>query len=284
MRLRTAFREYMRDIEGRASDLLGGCLKVSFATDTGAVRDHNEDSFYIGGRIKHKFGESEVGEYCEPCSETYVYGVFDGLGGEDYGEVASAIAAELLERFNARLKAASADMLDSIMTEYADRANAAILDMLAEHNSDCGGSTFTAIIVKDGVAYPYYIGDSRIYLYRDGALTLISHDQTLAQRLVDGGYMTEEEADGSYESHVLVSFLGEDSDRKGLEVQRCEPVKLEQGTVLMMCSDGLSDMCSSADIAEVISEHDSRTARRLADRAVEKGGYDNVTVVTIKAK
>lgn len=256
-------------------------LRVSYATDTGLMREQNEDSFCIGGRLTHKFGESEHGGYSVPSGGTHIFGLFDGMGGEAFGEAASEISAQTMNSYNGRFSDCSAERLNTLMNEYAERANCGILDMLTKRGADGGGSTFTAIVVKDGTAYPYYIGDSRIYLYKDGVLRQLSRDQTLAQRLVDAGYMTEKEAEHSYESHVLTNFLGADGKRQGLEVQVCEPVPLEVGVMLLMCSDGLSDMCSRREIAAVMRRSSPDTASKLVEAALKNGGFDNVTCVTV---
>ncbi len=279
--LHECFRSYVHGIARRGACSFAGCLRVSYATDTGLVREHNEDSFFIGGRLRHRFGESEHGGYCQPNGGTQVFGLFDGMGGEAFGEAASEISAAALERYCNRLSACTPEQLPGVIDRFAERANAGILDMLAERYADGGGSTFAALIVKDGVAYPFYIGDSRIYVLQGGVLTQLTRDHTLAQRLVDEGRMTEEAAEHSYESHILTRYLGADEARTGLRAEVCHPVRLGQGTVLLMCSDGLSDMCKREEIAAVLAADADDTSSRLVRKALDNGGYDNVTCITV---
>ncbi len=258
-------------------------LKVSFATDKGRVRKTNQDNFYIDGKYKHRYGKTEHESYIELTQEPHIYGVFDGMGGEAHGETASALAALELEKFSEQLKQTSISDLPFYMNEFTRTANAAIRDMLADRDSERGGSTFTALYIKNNTAYPFYLGDSRIYLFEDGELFQLTEDQTLAVRKVKAGVYTEEFAQISPDSHKLTCFLGADTADIGLDAQPCMPIPLKAGTKLIMCSDGLYDMCTKEEIASILSSENDNPSLKLIHSALKNGGKDNVTCVVVEA-
>lgn len=258
-------------------------LKVSFATDVGKRRANNEDNFYIDCKYRHNYGKNECDSYIELTTETHLYSVFDGMGGEAFGETASALAAARMEGMTDIFRTAASSDLPYYMNEYTRAANDAICDMCAERGSR-GGSTFAAVCVKDGQAYPFYIGDSRIYLYDEGTLLQITEDQTLAVRKIKAGVYTADEAENSPDHHRLTSFLGADSGGMGLDPQPCMPVPAKAGVKLLICSDGLTDMCSREEIAQMLSQTaDCKNAARvLAEKALKNGGMDNVTCIVLE--
>lgn len=260
----------------------GMYMKISFATDTGLIRKHNEDSFFIDGKYRHSYGRNECDSYIELSDCTHIYGVFDGMGGEAFGETASAIAAFTLDRMYEKLSQIDASELPYYMNEYTRAANNAICEMYSDRHSGRSGSTMTAICIKDGTAYPFYLGDSRIYLYEKGSLLQITEDQTLAVRKIKAGVYTKEESENSPDHHKLTCFLGADEGGLGLDCQPCMPIPLFSGTKLLMCSDGLTDMCSRSKIEKILTMNADNPAKTLVDAANSDGGKDNVTCVVIE--
>ena len=145
----------------------------------------------------------------------------------------------------------------------------------------CGrsGSTLAMVCIDGGTVYSFNLGDSRVYYYLGGKLTRISQDHTLAAQKLRNGELTEEIRSSS-DAHKLITFLGADDDGVGLTAYAHEPVELGSGKVLI-CSDGLTDMCSDAEIAKVLGEAHSNYAEALAEKALTKGGWDNVTCIVI---
>ena len=257
--------------------------KVSFSTDRGLMREKNEDSYFIDGKYSSVSEQSSGDCFLELSDETHVYGLFDGMGGESFGDRASALAAAALGDISEKLRSSSASDLPFFMNGFARLANNEIIEMLAENGCERGGSTFTAICLKDGSAYPFYLGDSRIYLCDENGLLQITEDQTLAIRNIKSGVYTEEEARNSPDHHKLTCFLGADKAQLGLDAQPCLPVTMRPGVKLLMCSDGLSDMCSREEIAAILAADHENTAQALKDKAIENGGADNVTCIVIEA-
>lgn len=259
-------------------------MQISFATDKGLVRQNNEDNFYIDGKYTHSYEKNETDHYVELTQSGHLFALFDGMGGEAFGETASALAALQIQRFADDMTEGSVSDLPYQMNEFTRSANSAICDMLKDRSNARGGSTFAAICVKDGMAYPFYLGDSRIYIYDEQGLSQITEDQTLAIRNIKAGVYTEEEARNSPDHHKLTGYLGADYSDMGLDSRACMPFPMNNGMKILLCTDGLTDMCSSEEIAELLEHHGNNPARELADLALKNGGQDNVTCIVIESK
>ncbi len=228
---------------------------LASATDVGRVRSANEDSLGTKGNLAV---------------------VADGMGGHAAGEVASGIAvATFLE------SASTATTLDEL-TDAVRAANLAILDNVAENPDRWGmGTTLVATALiphAEGVALAYvHVGDSRIYLIRDGAIRQVTDDHSVADELVRLGRLTPEEAAVDPRRHQLTRALGTERDvaiDSGL-------LNAQPGDFLILCSDGLSNEVSDHDMIDIVeSSADLALATaRLIDHANSAGGRDNISVV-----
>ncbi len=256
-------------------------IDLSVSTHNGKRKDNNEDSFSINGKAKPSDKDimnisGEIGG-----SELFL-GVFDGMGGEKMGDVASRIAAERSAELFAELKDLTPDMFQQAIDKYVNQTNAEICRTLKNSGNDRGGTTMAAVFIKDGIVYPFSIGDSRIYLLKDGELEQISEDHTLAMCKYKSNIYTLEEAETSPDSHKLTLFLGVDVDGNGLDAQFYEPFVIPEGGSLLICSDGLYDMCSKSEIVQMLQQDSENTATDLAETAVDNGGIDNVTCIVAK--
>jgi protein phosphatase len=261
-----------------------GPLKVEVfgRTDVGRTRDHNEDSFLVAdltrrvASLQPEVRDHEVG----PRGSLFV--VADGMGGAAAGEIASDMAVDTIythminqwandpenteQRFAFRLK------------EAVELANQQIHEYAKSHPEHRGmGTTTTAAGVYDGALYLTQIGDSRGYLIRSAAITQITKDQSLMQRLVDAGELTEEEAAQSERRNIILQALGPDPNVK-VDLTRQE---LRRGDILVMCSDGLSGLVPRDDILRIISNSPElvEACRDLIDLANSRGGPDNITCI-----
>ena len=170
-------------------------------TDTGLVRTLNEDSVVWVTPPEH---EAAAGRGSLAL-------VADGMGGHAAGEVASALAADVVRRLYYDLDGPIPQVLASAFTA----ANRAILEYAAEHPECKGmGTTCTVLAFRDGKAWLAHIGDSRAYLLRDAELTQLSQDQTLVAKLVKDGTLTQEEADHSPMHNVILQALGTSANFK----------------------------------------------------------------------
>jgi len=233
-------------------------------TDVGCVRQLNEDSVAFIASA----GPSQTRDHGALAL------VADGMGGHAAGEVASALALEVVRRVYYSLDRIASEALRAAF----DAANRAIFDYAAKH-PDCAGmgTTCTALGVRDGLLWLAHVGDSRAYLMRDGRLVQLSDDQTLHAQLVRDGVMSPEDAGKGAGSNVILQALG-----TRLDVEPTiwtEGLPLRQGDIVILCSDGLTNLVSDARIAEVVSTNPPPEACRLLIEAARRGGgHDNISV------
>ncbi len=250
----------------RAADAGGADLRVKGAmlTDVGRVRAVNEDTvvFVAPGE---RDPEAKLG---------FLALVADGMGGHAAGEVASALAAEVVRRVYYSL-----DSMPSLSLRTAlETANRALYDYAAE-NAECSGmgTTCSVLVVRDDRLWLAHVGDSRAYIFRNGELTQLSEDQTLHAQLVRDGIMTAESLVGSPGANVVLQALG--TRREIAPTVWSEGLPLQSGDRLVLCSDGLSNLATDAQIAEIVASHPPRDAcSALIDLALAAGGYDNISV------
>lgn len=261
-------------------------LNISVSTNIGKRRTNNEDNFYADGRkLTEGISDDFSASFEEDLSERRIYAVCDGMGGESFGELASAMAVRVLGEYRDSINSA-ADIkdLEKTVDSYANEANARVLDEVISAGGDRGGTTLTLACVRDGRVFMYYLGDSRIYMFRNGVLTRLSRDHTVAYDMVDSNIYTEEEAEKSPDRHMLTMYLGSDEENEGLRAGFAGSYTLTPGDRYLLCSDGLNEMCSTDEIKKILSSGKSDIARKLVARALENGGKDNVTCLVIEVK
>jgi len=254
-------------------------------TDLGRSREHNEDTFLVAdlstgnASLQPEVRQHEIG----PRGSLFM--VADGMGGAAAGELASAMAADLIYRHLATAWArdsdVSADRFAFRMKEAVELANEQIYGYAREHPEVRGmGTTVTAAGVFGEDLYVAQIGDSRGYLVRSGEAIQLTKDQSLMQRLVDAGELTEEEAEQSERRNIILQALGPDPR---VRVDLTHQV-LRRGDTLILCSDGLSGSVKREEFAQVAAEQKDLPSlcSRLIDLANERGGPDNITVVAAR--
>ncbi|MDQ3912907.1 MAG: Stp1/IreP family PP2C-type Ser/Thr phosphatase [Actinomycetota bacterium] len=230
-------------------------------TDAGKVRKNNEDSLLVG----------------EGRDET-LFVVADGIGGFEAGEVASSIAVDVLKDVE------SSQSLEDAIRE----ANRRIL-VAARGDERLSNMGTTVVAVRFGgteeepLAEVSHVGDSRVYLFRDGALRPLTEDHSLVAELVRSGDLTRAQASEHPQKNLITRALGAEDD---IEVDTTVlPIKLDDR--LILCSDGLTDMLPEPRMLELLAsspEGPERAARALVQAALDAGGLDNVTVVVVDIK
>jgi PPM family protein phosphatase len=264
-----------------------GSVQVSVfgKTDLGRTRDHNEDTFLVAdlstgnASLQPAVRSHEIG----PLGSLFM--VADGMGGAAAGELASAMAADLIYRH--MITAWAGDSTQNAgrfayrMKEAVELANERIYSYAREHPEVRGmGTTVTAAGVYQRDLYLAQIGDSRAYLVRKSEAIQLTKDQSLMQRLVDAGELTEDEAEQSERRNIILQALGPDPRvRVDLTHQ-----SLRRGDTLIVCSDGLSGLVRREEFAELAGEHSDLPAlcSALIDLANGRGGPDNITVVAAR--
>lgn len=235
------------------------------ATDVGRVRRGNEDAFLM-----------------DP--ERGIFLVADGMGGHAAGEVASAIASEVVGAALARELDAGVrgEELERMMDAAIRAAHSAILAYSARRPSARGlGTTLTTCVVHpDGELRVGHVGDSRLYRLRGGELVQLTRDHTWVQGEVDGGRLTPAAARTHHLSHIITRALGADSaDEPDLLAGTVQP-----GDLLLLCTDGLTGKVEDEALAAILA-----SGLPLADRVLEtlraanaRGGDDNITAVAVE--
>ena len=250
---------------------------VSVSTHNGLKRSNNEDNFAVNAKIKK---ESLIEHYQGEYSDGLLLGVFDGMGGESNGDIASEISAKLCAKLSKNL---NADNDFQQINNFVTKANYEICRMLKNNESNRGGSTFALVFIKGNIVYSFSLGDSRIYLYNDGKLEQISVDHTLAMQKYMANFYTFEEAKQSPDSHKLTLFLGVDVNQNGLNAETYKPFEFTNRSKILMCSDGLYDMVSHDEIIEILSKKSVDYSQALMNKALEHGGIDNITCLVVEA-
>jgi len=252
---------------------LRGRIAMAGATDTGQVRDHNEDA------IAHL---PDVG----------LLVLADGMGGLKAGEIASAMAVEVVTaELEAELKGieaghsdqASGYALESLAVGAAVlKANATIFGV-AQTQPQCAGmgTTLVVVLFYDNRFTVAHVGDSRLYRLRQNQLEQVTQDHSLVQELVDRGFYTPEEARHASNRNIVTRALGI-GDEVTYDMQ--EEVALV-GDVLLLCSDGLNDMLADELIRQILVEHQhdlEKATQALVDTANAYGGRDNISVIAAR--
>ena len=257
-------------------------VSVFGKTDLGRSREHNEDTFLVADLSTGNASLHPEVRLHEVGPRGSLFMVADGMGGAAAGELASAMAADLIYRHLATVWAADDDASPERfayrMREAVELANQQIYAYAREHPEVRGmGTTVTAAGVNGDDLYLAQIGDSRAYLVRNGEAIQLTKDQSLMQRLVDAGELTEEEAEQSERRNIILQALGPDPRVKVDLTHQT----LRRGDTLIICSDGLSGLVRREEFRDMVADHPelSDLCAGLIDLANERGGPDNITVV-----
>jgi protein phosphatase len=230
-------------------------LRYGLRTDVGHVRPHNEDAAYAGPRLVV---------------------IADGMGGAVAGEVASRTVVDRLSGLED--DDVGADVVGALAAAVV--ASNDDLGALIHDDPRLGGmgTTVTALLADDDRLALVHVGDSRCYLFRDGALTQVSRDHSLVQELLDAGEISEEEALVHPKRNIITRVL---DGAAGLEPDVSVRTAVA-GDRYLLCSDGLSDYVSHAAMTDAIADADpQRAADRLVELALTAGGVDNITALVV---
>src|SRR5262245_49737845 len=225
-------------------------LRYGAATDRGRMREGNEDNFLSRGHL---------------------HAVADGMGGHQCGEVASRIAVEILSQIDDRGPWGDARVAVDALRDSIKQANRKIRELAARDEDLKGMGTTLTVVLEDGETfYLAHIGDSRAYLLRDGKLSLLTHDHTLVQQLVDEGRLTPEEAAQHPQRSIITRALGVDYDVE----PDTEIYRRRVGDRLLLCTDGLSGVVGEEEIRSLLAQvrDPQECAEELIRSANAEGG------------
>jgi serine/threonine protein phosphatase PrpC len=259
-------------VERSTAKVTGTYLTFAFTvtsdlrTDVGCVRTSNEDN----GRIFR--------QTLPTGAERYLIVVADGMGGYNAGEVASALVIETMEAFLSR----TASDPERSLKASVESANTRIYRQSLEHTENAGmGTTCTALLLQDGLAYTAHVGDSRLYLLRDGGIYQMSEEHSQVMDMVRAGVLELGEARHHPDKNVITRALGR---QEHVEVSTwLAPLSLRVGDGFLLCSDGLCDQIEDEEINMIAQTHTvSNACDELVRLAKERGGSDNITVALVR--
>ena len=243
-------------------------IEYGICCNKGKVRRKNQDNFLCGGEILpvENNGLEQIKTGKLTSKEHAVFGVFDGMGGEQYGEYAAFIAASTL---NELLKSAETDSMEAL-SDYCLAMNHSICSFAAENGIRSTGSTGCLINFAEKQINLCNIGDSKIYHFDGNTMLQVSVDHCLES--VAG-------------KAPLTQFLGVPEDEFIIQPS-CTSAEYKKGDVFLICSDGLSDMVDTQSIQSVISSGDSmeKCCSTLLEAALSAGGRDNITILICRIK
>lgn len=239
-------------------------IHVGAGTDVGRIRSGNEDNFFA-----------------EADERRGVFVVADGMGGHAAGEVASEMAVTIVSRHLLGLSSVRDTGASQLVSKSLQEANRAIFDrMLAESDKQGMGTTASVMVLSDHGYLIGQIGDSRVYLYRDGALVQITKDHSYVQEQVDAGLLTPEQARYHPYSNVITRCVGA-SDEVEADIYSGD---VRVGDVFLLCSDGLTGMVDDRRLAQLLMARSGpgRIVDSLIAEANGRGGLDNITAIVIQ--
>lgn len=239
-------------------------MKLAMKTEKGPVRSSNQDAVNCG-----TWSEQEV--WAVVC---------DGMGGANGGNVASSVC---VERISAALEhfphgAQEVDVQKFLYTALFN-ANRAVYEMSCQDAELEGmGTTADLVLVKNSMAYIVHVGDSRVYKISPKGIVQVTSDHTYVQSLLDAGTISPEEAEIHPQKHMITRAIGVEPL---VDIDFYEE-EMNKGTSLLLCSDGLSNLVSTELMQEYVTLYPPKEAvELLVQKAVELGGFDNVTVAII---
>tara|TARA_B110000285_G_scaffold27668_1_gene27291 strand:+ start:1957 stop:2715 length:759 start_codon:yes stop_codon:yes gene_type:complete len=244
-------------------------LRIAGYTHAGMRREYNQD--HIGF-------DQELG----------IAVLADGMGGHKAGEIAAHMTVkfvlEKLQKFVLQKTSVSitgSQLLEFVSTTISS-SNAEIFRTQQEQEAYKGmGTTIVATLVIGSHIYVGHVGDSRLYLYRNRKVKRLTKDHSVVQDLIDRGFYTEREAREANVGHVVTRAMG---TKSAVDVDTAEVPRLPYD-LLMLCSDGLTDMVSDWQIAETIAENITDldlAAKKLIALANQNGGKDNISVILMQ--
>ena len=239
-------------------------MKIAALTDIGSCRQENQDNY---------------------CARQLVDGtgwglVCDGMGGANGGRVASTLATQtMLRYFDHSLRTIENGEEKAFMMRAFDNANRAVYEKATSDPEVLGmGTTGVCALQRGNLAHIVHAGDSRAYLWHDGAIRQLTRDHSMVQQLVEAGSITPEQAASHPGKNLITRALGVREDVRP-EYQKLE---LKAGDKLLLCTDGLTNMVPDEAIAATLSNTGFfAAAERLVQMALEGGGTDNVTVLLL---
>ncbi len=244
----------------------------------GLIRMTNQDNLYVNGWMRRDIGDRALVSVEEENAEG-IYAVCDGMGGEAWGEEASYLAVK-------GLSGMSPEAFSSQAKSYLWNVNDQICRLMTERGQVRIGTTFAAFSVFQDCGFFVNIGDSSGFLFEKGTLRKMTRDHTQVQQMMDMGLITKLEARVHPKRHILTQHLGIRKEEMTVEPYVGEHFLVKPGMVVLLCSDGLTDMVSEEEISVCLGRSIPLAAKAdlLYRQAMTAGGRDNITIVLVEAE
>lgn len=230
-------------------------------TDIGLVRNANQDSYY--------------------ADESGLFIIADGMGGHAGGECASRMAVDGIRAYIKKNAHLVKENPAALLAGAVKSANSEIYNKTLGNKSLSGmGTTAEVCLIAGAELHIAHVGDSRAYLFSGGALGRITTDHSFVEQLVESGAITPGEAQNHPDKNIITRAVG--TEAKITADLYCRKTKKDD--MLLMCSDGLSNMVSDKEIEEVLKSGKTtkEIGQRLVEMAKKNGGADNITVIVVK--
>jgi serine/threonine protein phosphatase PrpC len=246
-------------------------IEVSVQSDIGCLRQNNEDSF----------GYWEPDDDRQFLRKGRLAVVADGMGGYEGGQEASRLAVETLVEV---YRDFGGDDPQAALVEALQAAHEQIRQYSFAHPELRGmGTTCTAAAIVQDALYYVHVGDTRLYLVRDGQISRVTRDHSYVGRLVESGMISLEEAETHPQRNILTAALGTNPDL--IMDSPAQPQPLRPDDVLLICSDGLWGQVRDSEILNAVENKTAEQAgRKLIELARERGGPDNITVEILRLR
>jgi protein phosphatase len=244
-------------------------IELANLSDVGCARSENEDYY--------AYAEPDSEDEFEKKGRLAI--VADGMGGCEGGQIASGLAVDFVRQ--AYFGSPSPDPPQALLRAFRS-AHEAIHDWVGKYPEFRGmGTTCTAAVLRDGELYYGHVGDSRLYLLRDGSISRLTRDHSLVNRLVEQGLITPEEAAVHPDRNILTAALGMESD---VPIDLPETyIPLCPADILLLSTDGLHGLVNDNELLNVASYYAPRDAcHALTEIAKHRGGPDNITLQIIR--
>lgn len=240
-------------------------MEVGFKSDKGLMRSNNEDACFV-------------------LLDDKVYLVADGVGGGNAGEIASRTAVNEITSYisqNPIAKATNKYAIVNYFQDCLDKTNEKIFENARKYEENKGMATTAAVVyTRGGIAYIANVGDSRVYLFRNGELVQLTEDHTYVNTLLNAGIISEEQAAMDSRKNVITKALGAE--------ETVEPdffqVDITPEDIFLLCTDGLYDEVSEDEMKNILKKEASMSdvCADMIQAANENGGHDNITIIALR--
>lgn len=258
-------------------DLIGMQLRAACGCDQGKRRNNNEDNLYFDGNYMNSdnHGLATVEKKVMSLEDDRFFCVFDGMGGGDFGEVASYTAAKTAKEFLEIESNINPCDITPSLTKMCEVINQAVYEAGEKLGSTKMGSTLVGVYFHAGQAWMSNLGDSRCYLFRNGKMRQISEDHT------DEEFMKENGITGR--KPYLTQYLGIDPEEMSI-VPTIRNYNLSRGDRFLICSDGVTDMVEEQEICNDLAryQYPEECVSALIQAALDGGGKDNITAIVLE--